>query len=231
VNLGTTDLLPTSAAAGLLDSTTPAPMAALGRDLTQLPIGVLALQGDFREHRLTLESLGVRVREVRLPADLEGLAGLIIPGGESTTIGKLMRIYGLDSAIQGFAGAVWGTCAGAIVIAREVNVIQRIASGQPCLGLLDIAIKRNAFGRQVDSFEQDLTIAGLDRPFRAVFIRAPLITNVGAGVEILCQIAEGIVLVRQGRYLASSFHPELTGDGRMHRLFLQLAASYASENA
>lgn len=181
-------------------------------------IGVLALQGDFREHRLALERLGCEVREVRLPRDLSGLSGVIFPGGESTTIGKLMVAYGLDTALKDFhasGGAIWGTCAGAILLATEIE-----GSDQPRLGLLEMTVSRNAFGRQVDSFETDLDITGLETPFRAVFIRAPIINWVGAGVDVLCRIDDRIVLVRQGRRMASSFHPELTGDDRLHRYFL-----------
>lgn len=181
-------------------------------------IGVLALQGDFREHRLALERLGAEVREVRLPRDLAGLSGVIFPGGESTTIGKLMLAYGLDAALKDFdasGGAIWGTCAGAILLATDIR-----ASDQPRLGLLEMSVSRNAFGRQVDSFETDLEIVGLETPFRAVFIRAPIIDQVGAGVDVLSRIDGRIVLVRQGTRMASSFHPELTGDDRLHRYFL-----------
>lgn len=183
-------------------------------------VGVLALQGDFREHRQALERLGCTVKEVRLPHDLEGLAGIVMPGGESTTIGKLMVAYGLDTALKDFhanGGAIWGTCAGAIIMASHI-----VNSDQPRLALLEMSVARNAFGRQVDSFETDLIITGLEGgPFRAVFIRAPIITEVGSGVEILCRVDEQIVLVRHGRLMASSFHPELTGDDRLHRFFLE----------
>jgi 5'-phosphate synthase pdxT subunit len=183
-------------------------------------VGVLALQGDFREHRQALERLGCTVKEVRLPHDLEGLAGIVMPGGESTTIGKLMVAYGLDTALKDFhanGGAIWGTCAGAIIMASHI-----VNSDQPRLALLEMSVARNAFGRQVDSFETDLIITGLEGgPFRAVFIRAPIITEVGPGVEILCRVDEQIVLVRHGRLMASSFHPELTGDDRLHRFFLE----------
>jgi 5'-phosphate synthase pdxT subunit len=183
-------------------------------------VGVLALQGDFREHRQALERLGCTVKEVRLPHDLEGLAGIVMPGGESTTIGKLMVAYGLDTALKDFhanGGAIWGTCAGAIIMASHI-----VNSDQPRLALLEMSVARNAFGRQVDSFETDLIITGLEGgPFRAVFIRAPIITEVGSGVEILCRVDEQIVLVRHGKLMASSFHPELTGDDRLHRFFLE----------
>ncbi len=183
-------------------------------------VGVLALQGDFREHRQALERLGCAVKEVRLPRDLEGLAGIVMPGGESTTIGKLMVAYGLDTALKDFhanGGAIWGTCAGAIIMASHI-----VGSDQPRLSLLEISVARNAFGRQVDSFETDLNVTGLEGgPFRAVFIRAPIITEVGPGVEVLCRVDGQIVLVRHGRLMASSFHPELTHDDRLHRFFLE----------
>ena len=188
-----------------------------------MKIGVLALQGAFREHRITLESLGCTVTEVRLPKHLEGLAGLVIPGGESTTIGKLMVQYGLLEGIRDFhavGGAIWGTCAGAILLATEIA-----GSEQPRLGLLEMRVKRNAFGRQVDSFEVMLTVSGLSAPFPAVFIRAPIIESVGAGVTILARHNADIVLVRQGRLLASSFHPELTSDPSLHALFVAICDS------
>ena len=183
-------------------------------------VGVLALQGDFREHKLMLERLGARVREVRLPEHLEGLAGLVVPGGESTTIGKLAAEYGLDEAVrQAYeAGdlAIWGTCAGAIWIAREILDYQ-----QPHLGLMDIAVRRNAFGRQVDSFEVDLEIEEMDAPFRAVFIRAPEIVRVGEGVRVRARHEGRVVFAEQERMWAMAFHPELTGDDRLHREFLE----------
>lgn len=182
-------------------------------------VGVLALQGDFREHKHALLRLGCEVREVRLPRDLKGLSGVVFPGGESTTIGKLMVAYGLDVALKDFhasGGAIWGTCAGAILLATEI-----VGSDQPRLGLLEMTVARNAFGRQVDSFETDLQIVGLEAPFRAVFIRAPIINAVGAGVDVLCRIDGRIVLVRKGRCMAGSFHPELTGDDRLHRYFIE----------
>ncbi len=188
-----------------------------------MKIGVLALQGAFREHRLMLESLGCTVTEVRLPKHLEGLVGLVIPGGESTTIGKLMVQYGLLEGIRDFhaaGGAIWGTCAGAILLATEIE-----ASDQPRLGLLDMRVKRNAFGRQVDSFEVALEIKGLSAPFPAVFIRAPIIESVGANVEVLAKHEDAIVLVRQERLLASSFHPELTNNSSLHALFMAMCDS------
>nr|WP_165363930.1 MULTISPECIES: pyridoxal 5'-phosphate synthase glutaminase subunit PdxT [unclassified Meiothermus] len=186
-------------------------------------IGVLALQGDFREHKQMLQSLGVEALEVRKQEQLEGLSGLIVPGGESTTIGKLAREYGLEQAVrerveQGSL-AVWGTCAGAIWLAKEILGYPE----QPRAGLLDIAIRRNAFGRQVDSFEEPLEIQGFTTPFHAVFIRAPVIERVGPGVEVLAREGNRVVLVRSGRLMASSFHPELTEDSRLHRLFVEMA--------
>ena len=187
-------------------------------------VGVLALQGDFREHRLMLESLGCNVREVRLPKDLEGLEGVVFPGGESTTIGKLMVAYEMIPALRGFhaqGGAIWGTCAGAIVLGSGITDAHGADTGQPRLGLLEMTVARNAFGRQVDSFETDLVIEGLETPFRAVFIRAPVIGSIGAGLEVLSRFEDRVVLVRQGRLMAGSFHPELTGDSRLHKYFLE----------
>ncbi|RDI94783.1 pyridoxal 5'-phosphate synthase glutaminase subunit PdxT [Meiothermus sp. QL-1] len=189
-----------------------------------MKIGVMALQGDFREHKEVLASLGVEAREVRLPEDLAGLEGLIVPGGESTTIGMLAREYGLEEAVRQRVAegslAVWGTCAGAIWLARELPRYPE----QPRLGMLDIRVERNAYGRQVDSFEEDLEISGLDRPFHAFFIRAPLILSTGPGVEVLARRGEEVVLVRSGRLMASTFHPELSSDSRVHQIFLQMAA-------
>ncbi len=187
-------------------------------------IGVLALQGAFAEHAAILSHLGVETMEVRLPKHLANLDGLIIPGGESTTISRLMREYQMDGPITQLAlngMAVMGTCAGMIVMAAEVDSLD-----WPTLGLLDIAVKRNAFGRQVDSFETDLNIPALGaEPFRGVFIRAPVVTSVGAKVEVLCRLSTGdIVAVRQGKCLALAFHPELTDDSRLHRYFLSVAS-------
>lgn len=188
-------------------------------------IGVLALQGDFVEHQHILERLGVQTRQVRLPAHLEGLDGLIIPGGESTTIGKLATDFSLMEPLRAFARshAVWGTCAGAIFLSKDAR------RPQPLLGLMDIKVQRNAFGRQVESFEIDLDVPALRqveetaRPFHAVFIRAPIIERVGAEVEILATLPDGrIVAARQGHWLATSFHPELTDDTRFHRFFLKM---------
>jgi 5'-phosphate synthase pdxT subunit len=189
-------------------------------------IGVLALQGDFEEHRAILSGLGVDTREIRLPEHLDGLSGLIIPGGESTTIGKLATTYDLLEPLRQFGSTqpVWGTCAGAIFLSMDAQ------RDQPLLGLMDIRVERNAFGRQVDSFELDLSVPALDepkRPFPAVFIRAPLIEDIGANVDILAQLpdADGkgkIVAAQEGHLLATSFHPELTGDDRFHRYFLDM---------
>jgi 5'-phosphate synthase pdxT subunit len=182
-------------------------------------IGVLALQGAFREHRLMLEALGARVTEVRLPKHLEGLDGLVMPGGESTTMGKLMVHYGFLEALPRFhanGGAIWGTCAGAILMATDI-----VGSDQPRLGLLPMRVQRNAFGRQVDSFETGLEVTGLLEPFPAVFIRAPVIESVAEDVQVLARYGEDIVHVGRGRLLASSFHPELTRDTRLHQHFLE----------
>ena len=187
-------------------------------------IGVLALQGDFREHREVLERLEVAVPEVRLPRDLAGLDGLILPGGESTTIVRLLGTSGLLDPLRSLARdgfPIWGTCAGMILLAKRLD-----ASGIPALEAMDIAVRRNAFGRQVDSFEADLSIPILGAlPFHAVFIRAPIIEQVGPGVEVLARLADGTpVAARQGRLLVTAFHPELTPDLRLHRFFLQIAS-------
>jgi len=190
-----------------------------------MKMGVLALQGDFAEHQVMLEKLGVEVVQVRLPRHLLGLNGLIIPGGESTTIGKLATEFGLMEPLRqfGLEHAIWGTCAGAIFLSKDVR------RHQPLLGLMDIVVERNAFGRQVDSFEVDLAVPALAKegsnaPFHAVFIRAPLIESVGKGVEVLTSLEDGrIVAARQGHLLATSFHPELTGDDRFHRYFMELS--------
>ena len=192
--------------------------------ITMTTIGVLALQGDFREHREVLERLEVFVPEVRLPRDLTGLDGLILPGGESTTIVRLLGTSGLLDPLRSLAREgfpIWGTCAGMILLAKRLD-----ASGIPALEAMDIAVRRNAFGRQVDSFEADLSIPILgDPPFHAVFIRAPIIEQVGPGVEVLARLADGTpVAARQGRLLATAFHPELTSDLRLHRFFLQTAS-------
>ena len=190
-----------------------------------MKIGVLALQGDFAEHRTILRELGVEVVEVRLPEHLQGLDGLIIPGGESTTIGKLARDFGLLDDLRKFGEEkpIWGTCAGAIFLSKDAR------RQQPLLGLMDITVERNAFGRQVASFETDLEVPALKkvdpdpRPFHAIFIRAPLIECVQGAARVLARLADGqIVAAQEGRLLATSFHPELTGDHRFHRYFISL---------
>jgi 5'-phosphate synthase pdxT subunit len=196
---------------------------------TDFTVGVLALQGSFWEHEVVLREIGVAVREVRRPADLEGLAGLIIPGGESTTIGKLAVAFGLLEPLRPFGRdhAIWGTCAGAIFLSKDAR------RDQPLLGLMDITVERNAFGRQVASFEADLPVPALkavapddDRPFHAIFIRAPLIETVASPAEVLATLEDGrIVAAQQGKLLATSFHPELTDDLRFHAYFVHLARS------
>jgi 5'-phosphate synthase pdxT subunit len=185
-------------------------------------VGVLALQGDFREHKEALRRLGVEAKEVRKPEHLLGLKALIVPGGESTTIGKLAREYGLEEAarqrVEEGSLALFGTCAGAIWMAKEILGYPE----QPRLGVLDVAVERNAFGRQVESFQEEVQVKGLG-PFPGVFIRAPVFRRLGEGVEVLAELGGLPVLVRQGRLLASSFHPELTQDPRLHRYFLELA--------
>jgi pyridoxal 5'-phosphate synthase pdxT subunit len=176
----------------------------------RLRIGVLALQGNFREHAAMLRRLGAEVVEVRKPEQLDGLDGLVIPGGESTTFTRLMRLYALDGAIRRFEAPILGTCAGMIVLDRDH------------LGLGDYSVRRNAFGRQVASFETDLAVDGSDEPLRAVFIRAPWIEDVGPDVEVLAEVDGHPVLARQGRLLVAAFHPELTDDTRVHELFLNI---------
>jgi 5'-phosphate synthase pdxT subunit len=181
-------------------------------------VGVLALQGDFREHCAALESLGAKVSEVRLPEELDGLDGLVIPGGESTTIGRLMRLYEFDKALSRFEGALFGTCAGMIVLARES--IDGVV-GQLHLGEIDVSVRRNGYGRQVASFESPVELNdGTQVP--GVFIRAPRIVEHGANVELLARLDGEPVLVREGRVLAASFHPELADDHRIHSLFLEV---------
>jgi 5'-phosphate synthase pdxT subunit len=175
-----------------------------------MKIGVLAVQGNFREHAAMLRRLGVEPVEVRTPAQLAGLDGLVIPGGESTTFMRLMRLYGLDEAIRRFGGPVLGTCAGMIVLDREH------------LGLVDVEVARNAFGRQVASFEADLDVEGEAEPLHGVFIRAPRVRDVGPDVEVLAELEGEPVLLRDGRFLVASFHPELTNDTRVHERFLEL---------
>lgn len=187
-------------------------------------VGVLALQGAFIEHSAILQALGVEAAEVRLPGDMAGLDGLIIPGGESTTIGKLAVSYELVEPIRQLAAAgrpIWGTCAGMILMAKDIG-----RHDQPLLGLMDITVQRNAFGRQVDSFVEELEVPALGPdggPFPGVFIRAPLIERAGPEVEVLARLPEGaIVAARQGSLLVTAFHPELTQDYRFHRFFLAL---------
>jgi 5'-phosphate synthase pdxT subunit len=191
-----------------------------------MKIGVLALQGDFAEHIVMLKRLGVETSEVRLPEQLKNLDGLIIPGGESTTIGKLAVAYNLMEPLQLFGQrhAIWGTCAGAIFLSKDVS------RDQPLLGLMDIKVARNAFGRQLDSFEADLDIpelkqvTGTTNPYHAVFIRAPIIESVSGETRIIASVLDGrIVAAQEGHLLATSFHPELTDDTRFHEYFLSLA--------
>ncbi|MCX7755411.1 MAG: pyridoxal 5'-phosphate synthase glutaminase subunit PdxT [Anaerolineales bacterium] len=191
-----------------------------------MKIGVLALQGDFAEHISTLRRLGVETVEVRLPGHLDDLNGLILPGGESTTIARLAVAFGLMEPLRDFGRekAIWGTCAGAIFLSKDAK------RDQPLLGLMDITVQRNAFGRQVDSFEVDLDIPELkaatrtEAPYHAVFIRAPLIESVSGAAQPIATLPDGrIVAARQGKLLATSFHPELTPDTRFHEYFLSLA--------
>lgn len=182
-------------------------------------IGVLALQGAFREHARALRELGAHVSEVRLPEHLEGLDGLVIPGGESTSILRLAALYGLDDAIRSFPGAILGTCAGMIVLDRSH------------LGLVDLEVERNAYGRQVASFEADVDLAGDMRPLRGVFIRAPRLREAGPEVEVLGELDGEPVLLQQGRILVASFHPELTDDRRVHERFLAVVEEGARVGA
>jgi 5'-phosphate synthase pdxT subunit len=175
-----------------------------------MKIGVLAVQGNFREHAAMLRRLGADSAEIRKPEQLEGLDGLVIPGGESTTFMRLMRLYGLDEAVRGFTGPVLGTCAGMIVLDRRH------------LGAVDIEVDRNAYGRQVASFEADLALAGDAEALRGVFIRAPRVREVGPEVEVLAELDGEPVLLREGRFIVASFHPELTDDTRVHERFLDL---------
>lgn len=194
-------------------------------------VGVLALQGAFVEHAAVLNRLGVAAREVRLPSQLAGLEALVIPGGESTTIGKLLVAYGLLEPLRGLVAdglPVFGTCAGMILLAKDIG-----GQEQPLLGVMDIRVKRNAFGRQLQSFETDLLVPALGpAPSRAIFIRAPVIAEVGPGVEVLAWLEDGrIVAARQGRLLVTAFHPELTDDPRWHEYFLtEVAASRSTRS-
>lgn len=186
-----------------------------------MKIGVLALQGAFIEHAKRLQEVSAETVQVRLPEHLEGLDGLIIPGGESTTIGKLATTYGLIEPLRRFAQEkpTWGTCAGMIFLAKDIGIDR-----QPILGLMDIKVNRNAFGRQIDSFETALDIKPLrGEPFHAVFIRAPIVTETSDHVDVLSTLEDGrIVAVQQAHLLATAFHPELTDDSRMHRYFTQM---------
>ena len=187
-------------------------------------IGVLALQGDFREHHEALRRMGVLASEVRIPRELEGLNGLIVPGGESTAIVRLLLTSNLLEPLKNLAGSgfpMWGTCAGMILLAKRLD-----ATGTLALEAMDIGVCRNAFGRQVDSFEADLPVPALGNPpYRAIFIRAPIIKEVGPGVEVLARLPDGAaVAVRQEHLLATAFHPELTSDLRFHRYFVQNVA-------
>ena len=183
-------------------------------------IGVLALQGAFREHRLMMEKCGAKTVEIKKPEHLNKCTGLIIPGGESTTIWKLLEEWDIATAIRKRAVEgmpIFGTCAGMILLAKKI-----IGSEQSSLRLMDIEVARNAYGRQINSFEVDLSIKGLGEPFRAVFIRAPYVTDAGENVEVLCKHEDKVVMVKQDNLLACSFHPELTDDLRVHEFFLQM---------
>ena len=192
-----------------------------------MKIGILALQGGFAEHRATLNNLEIQTSEVRTPQHLHSLDGLIIPGGESTTIGMLAAQYRLIEPLREFGKlhAIWGTCAGAIFLSKDVR------RRQPLLHLMDITLVRNAFGSQVSSFEEDISVPALSKidpaaqPYHGIFIRAPLIESCGDGVEVLATLQNGIIVAAlEGHFLATSFHPELTEDDRFHRFFLELAA-------
>ncbi len=185
-------------------------------------VGILALQGAFAEHVEMLEALGVRAGLVRTPAQLDGLAGLILPGGESTSMRRLAGHSGLDNALRDFGATrpLWGVCAGLVLLAA------RVEGEEPFLGLMDVGVARNAYGRQQESFVSSLDFDGLPdaQPYPGVFIRAPRVVEVGAGVEILIRLGQSPVALRQGNLLATAFHPELTGDGRVHGWFLDLCA-------
>jgi 5'-phosphate synthase pdxT subunit len=198
---------------------------AVARPAAPRRIGVLALQGAVREHANAIRAIGAEPVLVRLPADLEGLDALILPGGESTTMRKLMDRYGLREPILRMAAAgtpMFGTCAGMILLARHAG-----DEGDPSLGILDVAVQRNAYGRQLASYESDLEMPVLgDEPLHGVFIRAPVVSELGDGVEVLARDAEGRpIAVRQGKLLATAFHPELTDDRRLHRLLLEMIGS------
>jgi 5'-phosphate synthase pdxT subunit len=182
-------------------------------------IGVLAVQGNFREHAAMLRRLGADVVEVRKPEQLEGLDGLVVPGGESTAIGRLIRLYGLEEAIRSFGQPILGTCAGMILLAR--GAVDGVPD-QLQLDAIDLVVRRNGYGRQVRSFEADLALPGEDEPLRGVFIRAPRVEEAGPGVEVLAELDGDPVLLRQGPILVAAFHPELTGDTRVHEQFLEI---------
>ncbi|TME13296.1 MAG: pyridoxal 5'-phosphate synthase glutaminase subunit PdxT [Chloroflexi bacterium] len=191
-----------------------------------MKIGVLALQGDFAEHARMLASIGVEPVEVRLPVDLDGISGLCLPGGESTTMRRLIDRWDLRQPLLDFAATgapLFGTCAGMIVLSREIT-----GGEDPILPLLDVTVQRNAFGRQLDSFEADLTVPVLgDQPMHAVFIRAPIIDRVGPGVDVLARLDDGrVVAVRERNVVATAFHPELAGEPRFHRLIATMAAEH-----
>jgi len=193
----------------------------------KLRIGVLALQGDFEAHIKMLEELGVEGKAVRLPKHLENLDGIILPGGESTTIGKLMALYGLDEPLQQKIREglpIWGTCAGLILLACETD---NALEGQPLLASMHIRVRRNAFGSQRESFETDLTVPAIgEAPFHAFFIRGPAVESVGSEVEVLATLDDGtIVAVREGHLLGTAFHPEIGGDLRFHQYFLRIVQS------
>jgi 5'-phosphate synthase pdxT subunit len=193
--------------------------ACAATSISDMKIGILAVQGNVREHAAMLRRLGADVVAVRKPEQLDGLDGLVVPGGESTTFMRLMRLYGLDEALRSFAAPVFGTCAGMIILDREH------------LGLIDLEVDRNAYGRQVASFEADLQLAGEAEPLRGVFIRAPRVREAGPDMEVLAEHDGEPVLLRQGRFLVASFHPELTEDTRVHELFLQAVGEETSVRA
>ncbi|MDQ4126076.1 MAG: pyridoxal 5'-phosphate synthase glutaminase subunit PdxT [Actinomycetota bacterium] len=185
-----------------------------------MKVGVLALQGDFREHARALEDAGATAMIVKTPDALAGVDALVMPGGESTTIGKLLDRFELLEPLRERAGAgmpLYGTCAGLILMAKEIEGPQ---DAPHRLGLMGVAVRRNGYGRQVDSFETDLDVSGLDEPYRAVFIRAPVVERTGDEVEVLAEVDGKPVLLRQGAMLASTFHPEMTGDNRVHEMFV-----------